>query len=307
MAPRGSTQEAPTIAAIRDATYGAGLSAPENPYKGWTMHQPLISVPRSRRWRDVHDTIPRRLAPSPEGPPALEHPSAAATWLTDVVRQCQVIAGAAIDQSPEQLLALFSTAIRRVPADASGLDATLARDVLLRTVGRIIRTVHLDENADISRAFIETSCIPSTGAWQSALLAITQTCTTPLRPAHEGVRESSTSSEENRYVRETLIFIEHRFRDPRCDLKAAAASVRLTASHVSRILRRETGEGFVSHLRRRRAQEARRLLNASSFSIKEIAAAVGYQSRRQFERDFRRLWRLTPASLREGEVAQANM
>lgn len=266
------------------------------------MHQSLIWLPLTRRLRDAPDDATPQLAPSPREA-AFEQSSSADTWLTDVIRECQVIAGAAIDQSPERLLILFSEAVRRLPGQASGPSLTIARDVLTRTAGQIIRNARLEESADVSRAFVRVMCTPGTGLWQSELLALVEIAATTLREQHAPDRRSNNTDERSWYVRETLAFIDSTFHDPGCVLSAAASSLRLTASHLSRILTRETGEGFVAHLRRRRVKEGSRLLEASDLRIKEIAIEVGYTNRRQFERDFKRLSGTTPNSLRESRRA----
>jgi AraC-like DNA-binding protein len=230
------------------------------------------------------------------GPPSVVIDTA---WLEEFVRGCQTVAGAAIDQSPDHLLTLLCATVARVPPTATGLDVAVARDILGRTAGHIIRMARLEDNADVSRAFIRVTCTPITGSWQSELLTLTRVCRETLRGDRDDVHDRQRADESNWYVRETLGFIERRFREPGCVLNAAAAAVRLTPSHLSRTLSRQTGQGFVAHLRRRRVEEARRLLNESVLRIKEIATAIGYDSRRQFERDFKRLCRTTPTSLRE--------
>jgi hypothetical protein len=145
------------------------------------MHQRMIWMPAAMPSGVAEDTTARGVTRVPHSTQALQQPSCGAIWLTDVIRDCQSLAGAAIDRSPEQLLTLFSTAVARVPADAIGLDVTVARDVLGRTAGRIIRIAHLEESGDVSRAFIRAACAPSTGPWQSELVALARVCGATLR------------------------------------------------------------------------------------------------------------------------------
>jgi hypothetical protein len=145
------------------------------------MHQSLIWLPLTRRVRHTPDDTAPHLARYPREAAAFEQSSSADTWLTDVIRECQVIAGAAIDQSPARLLTLFSEAVLRVPEQASGLSLTIARDVLTRTAGQIIRNARLEESADVSRAFIRVMCAPGAGLWQSELLALVEIAVTTLR------------------------------------------------------------------------------------------------------------------------------
>ena len=159
------------------------------------MHQSLIWLPLTRQSRHAPDDTAPQLARSPREAAAFEQSSSADTWLTDVIRECQVIAGEAIDQSPERLLTLFSEAVRLVPGQDSVLSLTIARDVLTRTAGQIIRNARLEESADVSRAFIRVMCAPGTGLWQSELLALVEIAATTLREQHARDRRSNNTDE----------------------------------------------------------------------------------------------------------------
>jgi hypothetical protein len=159
------------------------------------MHQSLIWLPLTRRLRHASDDTAPRLASSPREAAAVDQSASADTWLTDVIRECQVIAGAAIDQSPERLLTVFSEAVRLVPGQDSVLSLTIARDVLARTAGQIIRNARLEESADVSRAFIRVMCAPGTGLWQSELLALVEIAVTALREEHARCRRPNNTDE----------------------------------------------------------------------------------------------------------------
>lgn len=224
------------------------------------------------------------------------HPAPVA-WLTTLIRECQAMAGAALERSPVLLLAQLEATLTRVPRDASGLEDSIARRVLSQTIGHVIQLARLEDMPEVGRAFISVASAATAGRWLSEFTALVYVCATSLQSsAPPGCH---TCDARNWRVDRALAFIDRHFAEPTCGLGAAAARLDLTPAHLSRILTRHTGEGFVAHLRRRRVREARRLLRDSPLRVKEIATAVGYDTRRQFERDFKRLCRATPTSLRK--------
>lgn len=72
----------------------------------------------------------------------------------------------------------------------------------------------------------------------------------------------------------------------------------VSASYLSRLIKKMTGRGFVAHVRVRRVAMARAMLLQSRLSIKEIAAAVGYSSVTQLDRHFRQATGVPPSAMR---------
>jgi len=229
-------------------------------------------------------------------------------WVRQVIDACQHLAGAATERYPGLLLSDLAATLETVPDAAAPVDVAVVRDVLGRTIGRIIRGARLENQGDVAQALVRVIETPATGPWRKEFSRLMEICAVALvrdagpsgdagRPFREG-----RATRPNWYVRETLQFIDAHYGEPTCALSHVAAVVRLTPSHLSRILTRQTGEGFVAHLRRRRVVEAERLLRARALCIKEVATAVGYETSRQLERDVKRVWRVTPTSLRKGSA-----
>jgi len=99
-------------------------------------------------------------------------------------------------------------------------------------------------------------------------------------------------------VRKAIEHLDQAYSDPRLRLHAVAKAVGLSAHHLSRLIKKETGSGFRAHLIRKRISEARRYLLAGMMSVKEIAAAVGYDSTSSFDREFRRVHGCSPTAWR---------
>jgi len=80
------------------------------------------------------------------------------------------------------------------------------------------------------------------------------------------------------------------------------AALGISAGHLSRIFRQETGYTFVDYLMYVRVKRAAELLRDPSVKIYEVADLVGYSDVRYFGQVFRKVTGLTPREFREGSV-----
>ncbi len=81
-------------------------------------------------------------------------------------------------------------------------------------------------------------------------------------------------------------------------LRMVAEEVQVSGEYTSKLLHAKYGIGFRTAVRQARMRVACEQLEYSLQSVKEIAAAVGYRSTSQFDRDFRRERGLTPGEYR---------
>ena len=70
--------------------------------------------------------------------------------------------------------------------------------------------------------------------------------------------------------------------------------VGITGTHVSRILKKETGETFVTCLNKIRTQEAVKLLKSGQYKVYEIAEMVGYSNYAYFYQTFKKYTGVSP-------------
>ncbi|RRR98494.1 helix-turn-helix transcriptional regulator [Glycomyces terrestris] len=77
-----------------------------------------------------------------------------------------------------------------------------------------------------------------------------------------------------------------------------AAAVGLSHNHLTRLFRAETGTTVVAHIRRRRLERARHLLQESTLSIAAVAAAVGIPDLQAFNKASRRELGAPPREIR---------
>lgn len=86
--------------------------------------------------------------------------------------------------------------------------------------------------------------------------------------------------------------------DGNIQVSELAALVDMSPSHLSALFRQATGSGPAAFHTSLRMSHARNLLDTTSLSVREIAAAVGYTDPLYFSRHFRRLHGLNPTSYR---------
>jgi transcriptional regulator GlxA family with amidase domain len=114
----------------------------------------------------------------------------------------------------------------------------------------------------------------------------------------EGSRSTSSSSApevQERRLRQVIDMIES---DPSCSIRDLAGKVSLSATHLQRLFKQQTGTQLGSLVVERRLQKAAQLLTISNLSIKEIAHSVGYRHHSSFVRAFQRRFAQAPKHYR---------
>jgi AraC-like DNA-binding protein len=103
-------------------------------------------------------------------------------------------------------------------------------------------------------------------------------------------RCTHTPKESNyNLVREVMRVISGNYADPNLDLKKVARAIPISSAQLSRILNQSVGVSFRQLLRTTRIEEAKRLLASNLYSVKEVAALVGFADSHYFSRSFRAL------------------
>ncbi len=88
-------------------------------------------------------------------------------------------------------------------------------------------------------------------------------------------------------VREVVRVLAERYTDPNLDLDQVAKELPISPKRLSRILNQQVGISFRQLLRDLRIEEAKRILNSRQFTIREVAARVGFSDSHYFSRSFR--------------------
>ena len=90
-------------------------------------------------------------------------------------------------------------------------------------------------------------------------------------------------------VREVVRVITERYTDPKLDLHHVARALPMSPARLSRVLNQQVGISFRQLLRHTRIEEAKRMLATRRYSVKEVAARVGFTDSHYFSRSFKQL------------------
>ncbi|MBD3921652.1 response regulator [Paenibacillus sp. PR3] len=103
-------------------------------------------------------------------------------------------------------------------------------------------------------------------------------------------------------LRDVKAFIDSHIGDDKLSLQDAAAHVRMSPSHLSKVFAQETGETFIEYVMQMRIRKAMELLLATNDKTYEVAFKVGYNDAHYFSNVFRKATGMTPRDFRKRSV-----
>jgi AraC-like DNA-binding protein len=106
----------------------------------------------------------------------------------------------------------------------------------------------------------------------------------PMRACKHTIREHNFE-----LVREVTRIISENYADPDLNLNRIADQVPTSPSKLSRILNKQVGISFRQLLKQIRIEEAKRMLASHRYSVKEVAARVGFNDSHYFSRSFKEM------------------
>ncbi|MBI2512018.1 MAG: AraC family transcriptional regulator [Opitutae bacterium] len=110
-------------------------------------------------------------------------------------------------------------------------------------------------------------------------------------------QDASRYSETERVFRCQWL-MRNNLHDPELSVESLAAELRCSPSHLSKLFHRETGERIVEYLTRIRLANAVDAVRHTPLSVKEIAAACGFNDPNYFTRVFRKATGRSPVQFR---------
>ena len=215
---------------------------------------------------------------STEMPPAAE-------WLHAFVSDAQVVAGALAYTNTPEALDIVSRFAARVPNPRTLADELLLERVLQRFLDGLVSRIAPRDAAEVR---VEGAGAPH--ADESLRVRFVRQV--------ERLGASARRDADNRYVAKFHATLDTVYATPRLRARDVAGFLNVSVSHLAHVLKACTGRGFAWHLRMRRMSAAAEHLRARTYSIKEIAALVGYSSVGQFDRRFRQTFEVTPSQFR---------
>jgi AraC-like DNA-binding protein len=231
-------------------------------------------------------------------------------WL-GFINTCQ----AAIGRSQLENVPGASSTLMPALLEAAGqlrtkAERDLSRFVIFKLATRLSRNVR----ADRELRTIRTTTRPS---WYAAPLYLLDdggssasgsaggTAAPPMRIA--GAPPAGGASGVDPRVNAVLRYIGETHLLHSCRLAEVATYLRVSRSHLSRLVLKETGNTFKGHLTVARMSTASRLLQETNLSIKEIATHTGYGHVPSFDRQFRQYFHgVTPGKFRRLTTGSRN-
>jgi AraC-like DNA-binding protein len=119
------------------------------------------------------------------------------------------------------------------------------------------------------------------------------------------VKEKEKTIKDNE-KRNIIVFIQENLYNMNLSLTLIADEFHMTPSGVYRIIKEQTGEGFVDLVNKYRLCQAKHLLESTNLLVAEIAQKSGYQSDNSFIRAFKKYTGITPGQYREMSIKSTN-
>ncbi|MNW26849.1 putative response regulatory protein [compost metagenome] len=122
-----------------------------------------------------------------------------------------------------------------------------------------------------------------------------------LREAYRHCREQlQHESQVSPLVRRARQLIRERYAQRELTLDSLAASLQVSPVYLSRVLKKELNENFVTLVTRTRIRKAVQLLDSTLLPIHAIAEQTGYDSQHYFSTAFKKIMGVSPAQYRRG-------
>jgi AraC-like DNA-binding protein len=199
------------------------------------------------------------------------------------VRDLQVLAGHVPPFDPTSAEQLLLRAVRNLELPLSPAACWTVRGLTVVALQRVAgnRTCLLDDwHARVQRVW-HLASLEDLEEAVSLVIAALRACPSPAP-----LRNSRTAT--------ALAYMREHFHDQNFSLDIVSARVRLSRWHVGRLLHRETGATYRELLRQMRLERALTLLRDPTRTVKEVAAAVGYRYNTELDRDFKRVFGVSP-------------
>jgi AraC-like DNA-binding protein len=210
--------------------------------------------------------------------------------------RCQILVGQ-MTTDPSRVLEGLSDLTEQLPSTLSPASQLLFCTVLARCLSRFAAQLGIAGHVEVAAGFVRVAA--STDAldrWRDEFAGLISVCSVALKASDFQIQ--STQPRHDTSVRRVLLLLDAHHANPNLTLKDAARAAGCSLWHTSRTLKEQTGLTFTFHVQRRRVFAAQQLLERSSLTMKEIAAAAGFRDARRFSERFKQLTGETPTAFR---------
>jgi transcriptional regulator GlxA family with amidase domain len=114
---------------------------------------------------------------------------------------------------------------------------------------------------------------------------------------HCHTKRTNSVREADRKIEQSIAYMKQHLDAP-LHVGTLAALVSISPSHYFALFKRRTGTAPIDYFIRLRMQQACHLLDATSMSVKEVAATLGYEDPYYFSRMFKSVNEMAPSDYR---------
>lgn len=112
----------------------------------------------------------------------------------------------------------------------------------------------------------------------------------------------AVESEDTNLVTAIEKYIEKNFMDPSMGLNKISDEFQISESYFSHMFKEKTSVNFSTYLENIRMSEAARMIKETDISLNELYISVGYNNANTFRRAFKKIYGVTPSSMRENKA-----
>lgn len=112
----------------------------------------------------------------------------------------------------------------------------------------------------------------------------------------------AVESEDTNLITAIEKYIEKNFMDPSMGLNKISDEFQISESYFSHMFKEKTGVNFSTYLENIRMSEAARMIKETDISLNELYISVGYNNANTFRRAFKKIYGVTPSSMRENKA-----
>ena len=112
----------------------------------------------------------------------------------------------------------------------------------------------------------------------------------------------AVESEDTNLVTAIEKYIEKNFMDPSMGLNKISDEFQISESYFSHMFKEKTGVNFSTYLENIRMSEAARMIKETDIGLNELYISVGYNNANTFRRAFKKIYGVTPSSMRENKA-----
>ena len=109
--------------------------------------------------------------------------------------------------------------------------------------------------------------------------------------------QASALPDNDQKIDQSIAYMANHLNEP-LNVAKLASVANISASHFFVVFKRRTGQAPIDYFIRLRMARARRLLEGTSMSVKDVAATLGYEDPFYFSRVFKAVTQLSPTDFR---------